>query len=51
MFNGLYLLGMVVLMTFSMMSLLSASSVTFSECWTDTTTVCTLVGTQAPLSK
>ena len=40
-----------IVQTFSMMSLRSASSVTFSLCWTDTTTVCTLVGMAAPLSK
>ena len=37
-------------MTFSMMSFLRASRVIFSLCWQDTTTVWTLMGTQAPFS-
>ena len=43
-----YIFGMVVITTLSMISFLSASSVTFSLCWQDTTTVCTLRGTHAP---
>ena len=42
--------GMEVLITFSMMSFLRVSRVTFSLCWQDTTTVWTLMGTQAPYS-
>ena len=38
----MYCLGMVVSTTFSMMSFLRASRVTFSECWQETTTVWTL---------
>ena len=38
----MYCLGMVVSTTFSMMSFLKASRVTFSECWQETTTVWTL---------
>ena len=38
----MYCLGMVVRTTFSMMSFLRASRVTFSECWQETTTVWTL---------
>ena len=38
----MYCLGMVVITTFSMMSFLRASRVTFSECWQETTTVWTL---------
>ena len=45
-----YLSGMTSLTTFAMISSLSTGRVTCSECWTETTTVWTLMGTHAPLS-
>merc|ERR1711962_728098 len=45
-----YCLGIVVLTTFSIISALRHSKVTFSECWTETTTVWTLTGMMAPFT-
>lgn len=46
-----YLAGITSLMTFSLTCCLNSSRLTFSECWRETTTVCTRRGTQAPRTK
>ena len=50
-FESIYLAGITALMTCSITSRRTSSSDALAKCCVEMTTVCTRIGTQAPLSK